>query len=56
MDHVRKNKSDGLAKIVLGRVPQDRYEISVLQVSHSENSLYNPVFGNETVSANYYLK
>ncbi|MFC1550359.1 S8 family serine peptidase [Candidatus Neomarinimicrobiota bacterium] len=51
-----KTKSDGLAKIVLGRVPQDRYEISVLQVSHSENSLYNPVFGNETVSANYYLR
>jgi hypothetical protein len=47
---------DGTTEITLGRVPLENYNTSILEVSHSGYKSYDPAFGNETVSANYYLK
>jgi hypothetical protein len=51
-----KTKSNGKVEFTLGRVPHDRYEIIVENISHNDYDSFNPTFGNETVSANYYLR
>ncbi|MEE9190079.1 MAG: Ig-like domain-containing protein, partial [Candidatus Neomarinimicrobiota bacterium] len=51
-----KTDDDGKEEFKLRHVPMDTYNSSILEVSHSEYKSYEPAFGNETVSANYYLK
>ncbi len=42
-------------QLQLQHVKSDSYSALILEVSHSEYKSYDPAFGNETVSANYYL-